>query len=218
MPVKFGGLWSGARADHFSIAASTESVMSVGAVKSVPPCTTRCPTTAIGMRSAVSSGMTRASPAAWSGSDSSDSFCEEPGSLCDLCVIAPCVLPMRSTRPLATRATPELLPAPTVKSPYFSDDEPAFSTKARDDRRRMEPVCPTHTRARCASVNLPRILSSHPDDTCAKRKIVLCAEAGPVQCPNFWTNDVRPSTVRDRLGRDQLSQIQAKRCMMGTEL
>ena len=51
-----------------------------------------------------------------------------------------------------------------------------------------------------------------------KKNCTLCLQLVQSSAPIFGqTNDVRPSTVRDRLGRDQLSQIQAKRCMMGTE-
>ena len=49
-----------------------------------------------------------------------------------------------------------------------------------------------------------------------KKKYTLCCRWSSL-VPQFFDNDVRPSTVRDRLGRDQVEQIQAKRCMMGTE-
>ena len=50
IPMRFAGLWSGARSLHSSIPFNTSSVSTVELANFSPPCTTRCPTASISER------------------------------------------------------------------------------------------------------------------------------------------------------------------------
>jgi hypothetical protein len=105
IPVRFGGLCSGASGISSLIAAVTASSMSVEARNLVPPCTTRCPTAAMSRGSVPRSAAADRSAAAWSAAP-------PPGS------------PIRSIVPPRRAAG-----SARSTSWYFSDDEPQLSTR-----------------------------------------------------------------------------------------
>src|SRR5918997_2909421 len=112
MPATAPGLCSGASGISSEISAITASVMITGSEKSGPPCTTRWPTArnptvSRSMPASVRAAFISVMAALWSATP--------PGS------------PIRSTSPLASTPPPS-----GTSSWYFSDEDPALSTRTGD--------------------------------------------------------------------------------------
>ena len=124
MPSMFAGLCSGASGTSSRISASTSSSTTVGPEKRSPPCTTRCPTAngaSVSPPVRSNAASTRSSAAAWSGIFP----CSVSGSPAGVrWVSEPASSPIRSTSPDAHTVRPSM-----SISWYFSDDDPALSTR-----------------------------------------------------------------------------------------
>src|SRR5918997_3767838 len=112
MPATAPGLCSGASGISSEISAITASVMITGSEKSGPPCTTRWPTArnpteSRSMPASVRAAFISVMAALWSAT--------------------PLGSPIRSTSPLASTSPPS-----GTSSWYFSDEDPALSTRTGD--------------------------------------------------------------------------------------
>ncbi len=104
-------------------------VTTVAASNVVPPCTTRCPTTAGGWSSKDGPTLPNASsiawnPAAWSGTGA-ESFDEDSPVIAFVCFQAPADSPMRSTSPEASVRS-----SSSSMSWYLNELDPEFTTRA----------------------------------------------------------------------------------------
>ena len=127
MPAMFAGLCSGASVTSSRISSSTSSSTTVGPEKRSPPCTTRCPTAngaSVSPPVRSNAASTRSSAAAWSGIFPDSVSGSAPAARCSS---RPSSSPIRSTRPDAQTRSPA--PSARSRSWYFSDDDPALSTR-----------------------------------------------------------------------------------------
>ena len=128
IPIRFAGLWSGARSLHSSIAFITSSLMTTEDANFSPPCTTRCPTALISSSDLtmpwsglVSASITSFTATVWFGIGVSILTLSFPAGVCMSTLPS---MPMRSQSPFASTASVAL-----SMSWYLSEELPQLITK-----------------------------------------------------------------------------------------